>query len=135
MPTGGSFALGTYITATGGDMEENGRNISDGHAAPIQTSSTYVGMAQKVFNFATAADAAYWAYLQALPICKVFDNNGDLIASAECDYENDGTSAIVRAIFTTRVHTQGATGINNAYFFRFVDIEADMSPNGISIYH
>ena len=116
-------------------MEEVGKDITDGHASPIQTSNVYVGLAQKIFQFATAEDAAYWAFLQALPLCKVYDNNGDQIASAECDYEFDGTRAIVRATFTTRVNTQGATGINNAYFFRFDDIVADMSPTGISIYH
>lgn len=116
-------------------MEEVGKNITDGHASPIKTSNTYVGLAQKVFEFAKAADASYWVILQGAPSCVVYNNDSEQIASVTCDYSTDGTRAIVSATFTTRVNTQGATGINNAYFFRFNDIEADMSPIGISIYH
>ena len=116
-------------------MTENGRDITDGHAAPIQTSNTYVGLAQKTFVFASAADAALWAFLQELPVCKVFNNDGEQIASMECDYENEGNIAIVRAPFTTRVNTAGAVGIQNTYYFRFLDITGDILPEGISIYH
>ncbi len=116
-------------------MEESGRNIAGGLAPPIQTSNVYVGLAQKVFDFATAEDADYWATLQAAPSCVVYNNDSEQIASVTCDYSTDGTRAIINAEFTTRVNTQGAVGINNTYFFRFNDIEADMSPVGISIYH
>lgn len=116
-------------------MEEHGRNISDGHAAPIQTSNTYVGLAQKSFNFASAADAALWASLQGAPSCNVFNNDGEQIASATCDCEYNGPFVIVSASFTTRVNTAGAVGIQNTYYFRFVDIVGDIPPEGISIYH
>ena len=116
-------------------MEESGRNISDGHAAPIQTSNTYVGQAQKSFTFASAADAALWAFLQGNPICKVFNNDGEQIASVSCVYESIGTNGTVTAEFTTRVNTAGAVGIQNTYYFRFVDITGDILPEGISIYH
>lgn len=116
-------------------MEEHGSNITDGHAFPIQTSNTYVGLAQKSFTFASAADAAFWVFLQELPICNVFDNDGQQIATAECDYENEGNIAIVRAQFTTRVNTSGAVGIQNTYYFRFMDIVGDIPPEGVSLYH
>lgn len=116
-------------------MEENGRNISDGHAAPIQTSNIYVGLAQKSFVFATAADAALWVFLQESPLCKVFNNDGEQIASMVCDYENEGNIAIVRAPFSTRVNTSGAVGMQNTYYFRFLDITGDILPEGISVYH
>ena len=127
--------LGTYTSATGGNMTENGRDITDGHAAPIQTSNTYVGLAQKSFVFASAADADLWIFLQELPVCKVFNNDGEQIATMECDYENDGNIAIVRALFSTRVNTAGAVGMQNTYYFRFIDITGDIPPEGISIYH
>lgn len=116
-------------------MEEHGSNIVDERAAPVQTSNTYVGLAQKVFVFATAADAAYWAFLQAAPSCRVFDNDSEQIASVDCDYDTDGARAIISATFTTRVNTAGAVGVANTYFFRFVDISNDIRPQGISIYH
>lgn len=116
-------------------MQESGRDITDGQAAPIQTSNTYVGLAQKTFIFASAEDANFWAMLQGSPSCKCFDNNGEQIASVDCTVTNNGTIAIINATFDTRVNTQGATGINNAYGFSFFDITGDMSPRGISIYH
>ena len=116
-------------------MTENGRNITDGHAAPIQTSNTYVGLAQKSFVFATAADAALWAFLQGNPSCKVFDNDGNQIASTSCVYEDVGNIVNVTAEFTTRVNTSGAVGMQNTYYFRFMDITGDIPPEGISIYH
>lgn len=116
-------------------MEEHGRNISDGHAAPIQTSNTYVGLAQKSFTFASAEDAELWAYLQGNPVCKVFNNDGEQIASVSCVYEPHGTTANVTAEFTTRVNTAGAVGMQNTYYFRFLDITGDILPEGISIYH
>ena len=116
-------------------MTENSSVIIDERAAPIQTSGTYVGLAQKVFEFATAADAAYWAFLQSLPTCRVFNNDSEQIASIECDYYYEGTRAYVNAPFTTRVNTAGAVGVQNTYFFRFVDILGDIRPQGVSIYH
>lgn len=116
-------------------MEENGRDISDGHAAPIQTSNTYVGLAQKSFTFASAADAALWAFLQGNPSCKVYDNDGNQIASTSCVYEDVGNIVNVTAEFTTRVNTQGAVGIQNTYGFRFVDITGDILPESIGLYH
>lgn len=116
-------------------MEESGRNISDGHAAPIQTSNTYVGLAQKSFVFASAEDAKLWASLQGAPSCNVFNNNGEQIASTNCNCEYNGPFVIVSASFTTRVNTAGAVGIQNTYYFRFVDIVGDIPPEGISIYH
>ena len=127
--------LGTYTSATGGNMEEHGQNITDGHAAPIQTSNTYVGLAQKSFVFASAADAATWASLQGAPSCNVFNNDGGQIATAECDCQYNGNIVIVSASFTTRVNTSGAVGMQNTYYFRFVDITGDILPEGISIYH
>lgn len=116
-------------------MEENGRDITDGRAAPIQTSNTYVGLAQKSFVFASAADATLWATLQVAPSCRVFNNDSEQIATTNCVYENVGNIVNVTAEFTTRVNTQGAVGTQNTYFFRFVDITGDISPQGISIYH
>lgn len=116
-------------------MEEHGQNITDGHAAPIQTSNTYVGLAQKSFVFASAADAALWANLQGAPSCKVFNNDGEQIASVTCSCEFNGPFVIVSASFVTRVNTAGAVGIQNTYYFRFNDITGDILPEGISIYH
>ena len=116
-------------------MEESGRNISDGHAAPIQTSNTYVGLAQKTFVFASAADAETWALLQGAPSCIVYDNDGNQIASSTCVYDVIGTSVTVSATFTTRVNTSGAVGIQNTYGFRFVDITGDILPQSIGLYH
>lgn len=116
-------------------MQESGRDITDGRAAPIQTSSTYVGLAQKSFVFATSEHAALWAILQGSPNCKCFNNDGEQIASVDCTVTHNGTIAIINATFDTRVNTQGATGINNAYYFSFLDITGDINPGGISIYH
>lgn len=127
--------LGTYTGATGGNMEENGRNITDGHAAPIQTSNTYVGLAQKSFTFASAADAALWASLQGAPACRVYNDDGEQIASVTCDCEFNGPFVIVSASFVTRVNTAGAVGIQKTYGFRFVDITGDILPESIGLYH
>ena len=127
--------LGTYSSATGGNMEEHGSNIVDERAAPIQTSNTYVGLAQKSFTFASASDATLWATLQGAFSCKVFNNDSQQIASVDCDISTSGSSAIVSANFATRVNTAGAVGMSNTYFFRFVDITGDIRPQGVSIYH
>lgn len=116
-------------------MEESGSNISDGHALPIQTANTYVGLAQKSFVFASAEDAALWVSLQGAPSCNVFNNDDEQIASTTCNCEYNGPFVIVSASFTTRVNTAGATGLQRTYFFRFVDITGDISPQGIGIYH
>lgn len=116
-------------------MTENGRDITDGHAAPIQTSNTYVGLAQKTFVFASAADAALWAFLQSAPTCNVFNNDGEQIASSFCVFEDVGNLVNVTVEFTTRVNTAGAVGVQNTYYFRFVGITGDILPEGISIYH
>lgn len=128
--------LGTYTSATGGNMEESVRNISDGHAAPIQTSNTYVGLAQKSFVFASAADASVWAALQVAPQCLVYNaDDDDPIASVNCTITHNGTFAFINATFYTRVNTAGAIGLQKTYFFRFIDITGDIPPQGISIYH
>lgn len=116
-------------------MEEHGSNITDGRAVPIQASNTYVGLAQKTFVFASAADAATWAFLQGASFCKVYDNYEAEIASIACDYENIGNRVVVNAPFTTRLNTAGAVGLQNTYFFRFVDIIGDISPQGVGFYH
>lgn len=116
-------------------MQESGKDITDGHAAPIQTSNTYVGLAQKSFAFASAADADLWVLLQGAPTCSVFDNDGQQIASVDCDYSTSGAIANISATFTTRVNTAAAIGLQNTYYFRFVDITGDIPPEGISIYH
>lgn len=117
-------------------MTENGRDIIDGEALPIQTSNTYVGLAQKTFVFASAADAAFWVTLQGVPKCLAYNaDDDDPIARADCTVTVDGVNAVITATFTNRVNTQGATGIQRTYFFRFIDITGDISPQGVSIYH
>lgn len=127
--------LGAYSSATGGNMEESGSNITDGSALPIRTSNIYIGLAQKTFVFASAADAIFWASLQVAPNCIVYDPDDDQVASLDCTYEIQDSTVIISAIFTSRVNTQGATGLQRSYFFRFVDITGDIPPQGVSLYH
>lgn len=117
-------------------MTENGRDITDGQAPPIQTSNTYVGLAQKTFVFASAADAAFWATLQGVPKCLAYNaDDDDPIANVDCTVTVNGVNAVINATFDPRVNTQGATGIQRTYFFRFINITGDIEPQGISIYH
>ena len=115
-------------------MEEHGTDIMDGN--PIQTSNIYVGLAQKYFAFASAADAAFWATLQGSPKCLVYNPDDDNpIATSECTVTANGVNAVINANFNPRVNTQGATSISRTYFFRFVDITCDIGDQGVSIYH
>ena len=125
--------LGTYPGATGGNMEESGTNIIDGN--PIKTNNIYVGLAQKSFAFASAADSSLWATLQGSPKCLVYDPDDDTITSVDCTVTVNGVNAVINANFNPRVNTQGATSISRTYFFRFVDITCDIGDQGVSIYH
>lgn len=117
-------------------MEEHGSNIIDGSALPIQTSNTYVGLAQKSFAFASAADAAFWATLQGTPSCLAYNaDDDDPIANVECTVTVNGVYAVINATFNPRVNTEGAIGLQRTYFFRFIDITGDIEPQGVSIYH
>lgn len=117
-------------------MEEHGVNIIDGHAAAIQTSNIYVGLAQKSFAFASAADASLWATLQGAPRCLAYNaDDDDPIANVECTVTVNGVYAVINATFDPRVNTQGATGLQRTYFFRFIDITGNIPPQGVSIYH
>lgn len=142
MPTGGRYDVITYVTDEGGTAIEGTSVITAQGTAPtiVCNNGNYIHIVRKVYNFASAADAYYWARLQGSqgtePICEIWDPNEAQPRYREfMSVDVVGASGILEAFFEPYADVSNAADYRSRYNIKVLEVISDISPNNVDFYH
>ena len=142
MPTGGRYDVVTYVTDEGGTAIEGTSVITAQGTAPtiICNNGNYIHIVRKVINFASAADAYYWASLQGTqgaPLeCEIWDPNEAQPRYSEIITDDVvGASVILEAFFEPYADVSNAADYRSRYNIKVLNVINDISPNNVDYYH
>ena len=143
MPTGGRYDVVAYETDESSTAIEGTSVITAQGTAPtiVCNNGNYIQIIRKVFNFASAADAHYWATLQGTqgiePSCEIWDRNEVQPRYSEfMAVDVVGASAILDVYFTEpRADVANAASWSERYEIKVLNVISDILPSSVDYYH